>query len=89
MSARQSLMGGALIGACLLAFRPAAAEQLSDSEKIERLERQAELLQKQLKSGQSYSKRRSRRRPWTLESGAPQTRERCLSDLNTLARPTR
>jgi hypothetical protein len=46
---RQSLMGGACV--CSLAFSPAAAEQpLSDSEKIERLERQTELLQKQLKA---------------------------------------
>ena len=48
MCARRSLMGSALVGACLLAFSPAAAEPLSDAEKIERLERQAELLQKQL-----------------------------------------
>jgi hypothetical protein len=38
----------ALITVCLLAFRPAAAQTLPDSEKIERLERQAELLQAQL-----------------------------------------
>ena len=48
MRARRSLMDSALVGACLLAFSPAAAEPLSDAEKIERLERQAELLQKQL-----------------------------------------
>jgi hypothetical protein len=53
MRARQSLTGGALVGACFLAFSPAAAEPLSDSEKIERLERQTELLQKQLKALQS------------------------------------
>jgi hypothetical protein len=50
MCARQSLMGSALVGACSLAFSPAVAEPLSDSEKIERLERQTELLQKQLKA---------------------------------------
>jgi hypothetical protein len=44
-------MGGALVGGvCSLAFGPAAAVPSSDSEKIERLERQIELLQKQLKA---------------------------------------
>src|SRR6201997_3178132 len=41
-------VGSALVGACSLAFSPAAAEPLSDSEKIERLERLTDLLQKQL-----------------------------------------
>jgi hypothetical protein len=49
LRARQSLIGSALLGACSLAFSPAAAEPLSDSEKIGRLERQTELLQRQLK----------------------------------------
>jgi hypothetical protein len=53
LRARQSLMGSALVGACSLAFSPAAAEPLSDSEKIERLERQTGLLQKQLKALQA------------------------------------
>src|ERR1700758_3232290 len=48
MRATQSLMGSALVGACSLAFSPAVAEPLSDSEKIERLERLTDLLQKQL-----------------------------------------
>src|ERR1700727_1967575 len=48
MRATQSLMGSAIVGACSLAFSPALAEPLSDSEKIERLERQTELLQKQM-----------------------------------------
>jgi len=50
LRAGQSLMVGALLGACFLAFSPAAAEPLSDSEKIMRLERQTELLQKELKT---------------------------------------
>jgi hypothetical protein len=50
LDARQSLRGAALAAACFLAFSPAAAEPLSDSEKIERLERQTELLQRQLKA---------------------------------------
>jgi uncharacterized protein YPO0396 len=41
-------MGSALVASCLLTWDSAAAEQLSDAEKIERLERQGELLQKQL-----------------------------------------
>ena len=45
---RQGLMGGALIASCLLPWDSAAAESPSDAEKIERLERQGELLQKQL-----------------------------------------
>jgi hypothetical protein len=53
LRARQSLVGSALVGACSLAFSPAAAEPLSDSEKIERLERQTGLLQKQLKALQA------------------------------------
>jgi Tfp pilus assembly protein PilN len=53
LRARQSLMGSALVGACSLAFSPAVAEPLSDSEKIERLERQTGLLQKQLKALQA------------------------------------
>jgi hypothetical protein len=44
MRATQSLMGSALVGACSLAFSPGAAEPLSDSEKIERLERQTKFL---------------------------------------------
>jgi hypothetical protein len=48
MRARRSLMGSALVGACSLAFSPAVAEPLSDSEKIERLERQTELLREQM-----------------------------------------
>ena len=45
---RQGLMGGALVASCLLPWDYAAAESPSDAEKIERLERQGELLQKQL-----------------------------------------
>jgi hypothetical protein len=45
---RQGLMGGALVASCLLTWDSAAAEPPSDTEKIERLERQSELLQKQL-----------------------------------------
>src|ERR1700722_17869997 len=48
MRATQSLMGSALVGACSLAFSPAVAEPLSDSEKIERLERQTELMREQM-----------------------------------------
>src|SRR6266851_5130034 len=44
------LMCSALVGASLLALEPAAAQSLSDSEKIERLQRQTEQLQKQLKA---------------------------------------
>jgi hypothetical protein len=44
------LMCSALAGASLLALDPAAAQSLSDSEKIERLQRQTEQLQKQLKA---------------------------------------
>jgi hypothetical protein len=36
-------MGGALIASCLLTLDSVAAQSPSDSEKIERLERQAEL----------------------------------------------
>jgi hypothetical protein len=46
-------MGGALACVCSLAFSPVAAEPFSDSEKIERLERQTEMLQKQLKALQT------------------------------------
>jgi hypothetical protein len=48
LRATQSLMGSALVGTCCLAFSPAIAKPLSDSEKIERLERQTELLREQL-----------------------------------------
>jgi hypothetical protein len=44
------LIRSALVGASSLAFSPAAAEPLFDSEKIARLERQTELLQKQLEA---------------------------------------
>ena len=53
LRATHRLMGSALVGTCCLAFSPAVAEPLSDSEKIERLERQTELLQKQLRALQS------------------------------------
>jgi hypothetical protein len=45
---RQGLIGGALVASCLLPWDSAAAEQSSDADKIERLERQGELLQQQL-----------------------------------------
>src|ERR1700722_191062 len=48
MRATQSLMGSAFVGACSLAFSPAVADPLSDSEKIERLERQTELMREQM-----------------------------------------
>src|SRR6266567_1253607 len=43
-------MCSALVGASLLALDPTTAQSLSDSEKIERLQRQTEQLQKQLKA---------------------------------------
>jgi hypothetical protein len=46
--ARHGAMGGALVASCLLTWDSVAAQSPSDSEKIERLERQTELLQKQL-----------------------------------------
>jgi hypothetical protein len=46
--ARHGAMGGPLVASCLLTWDSVAAQSPSDSEKIERLERQAELLQKQL-----------------------------------------
>src|ERR1700760_29255 len=45
---RHGAMGGALVASCLLTWDSVAAQSPSDSEKIERLERQAEFLQKQL-----------------------------------------
>src|ERR1700756_3260586 len=45
---RQGLMGSALVAGCLLTWDSVAAQSPSESEKIERLERQSELLQKQL-----------------------------------------
>jgi hypothetical protein len=41
-------MGGALVASCLLTWDSVAAQSPSDAEKIERLERQSEQLQKQL-----------------------------------------
>ena len=73
---RQSLMGGACV--CSLAFSPAAAEQpLSDSEEIERLERQTELLQKQLKALKPRSRRQKRGPRWY--PGRPATRRQRLA----------
>src|ERR1700722_17077068 len=46
--ARHRAMGGALVASCLLTWDSVAAQSPSDAEKIERLERQAELLQKQM-----------------------------------------
>ena len=45
---QQGLIGGTLVVSCLLPWNSAAAESPSDAEKIERLERQGELLQQQL-----------------------------------------
>jgi hypothetical protein len=44
MCATQSFMGSAIVGACCVAFTPAVAEPLTDSDKIERLEGQTEFL---------------------------------------------
>jgi hypothetical protein len=46
--ARPGAMGGALVASCLLTWDSVAAQSPSDAEKIERLERQSELLQKQM-----------------------------------------
>ena len=46
--ARWGLAGGALLATCLLTWDSVAAQSPSEAEKIERLERQTELLQKQL-----------------------------------------
>ena len=46
--ARRGLTGGALLASCLLTWDSVAAQSPSETEKIERLERQSELLQKQL-----------------------------------------
>src|ERR1700733_6135078 len=48
--ARRGLAGGALLASCLLTWHSVAAQSPSETEKIERLERQTELLQKQLNS---------------------------------------
>ena len=48
--ARRGLAGGALLASCLLTWDSVAAQSPSETEKIERLERQTELLQKQLNS---------------------------------------
>src|ERR1700738_320636 len=45
---RHGLTGGALVTSVLLASDPTAAQSPSDADKIERLERQVDLLQKQL-----------------------------------------
>jgi hypothetical protein len=48
MSCRRNLMGcSALLGVCFLVPASAAAQSMSDAEKIQRLERQTELLQRQ------------------------------------------
>jgi hypothetical protein len=46
--ARHGAIGGALVASCLLTWDSVAAQSPSDADKIERLERQTELLQKQL-----------------------------------------
>jgi predicted RNase H-like nuclease (RuvC/YqgF family) len=46
--AKRPLVGGALLTTWLLTLGPSTAQSPSDAEKIERLERQTELLQKQL-----------------------------------------
>jgi hypothetical protein len=46
--ARRGLAGGALLASCLLTWNSVAAQSPSETEKIERLERQSELLQNQL-----------------------------------------
>ena len=60
MNFKQKLMAGtALLGACL--FLPATASaQSAEAQKIERLERQTELLQRQLKEIQGSSPERER-----------------------------
>jgi hypothetical protein len=45
---RQGLMGGALVAGCLLTPNSVSAQSSSDAEKLEQLQRQTELLQKQL-----------------------------------------
>jgi phosphate-selective porin OprO and OprP len=47
--AKRPLVGGALLTTWLLTLGPSTAQSPSDAEKIERLERQTELLQKQLR----------------------------------------
>jgi septal ring factor EnvC (AmiA/AmiB activator) len=75
--ARQSLTGGVFIAACFLALSPAAAQALSDSEKIERLERQTELLQRQLKALQAEIAETKKKAP-KREAAQPEPAARCL-----------
>jgi hypothetical protein len=56
MLAKRRLLGCAVVGGWLLSTSPAVAQAQSDAEKMERLERQVELLQKQLKAVQDEIK---------------------------------
>src|SRR5215471_21300317 len=56
MLAKLRLLGSAVIAGWLLTTSPAASQPQSDAEKMERLERQVDLLQKQLKAVQDEIK---------------------------------
>src|SRR5262249_61145370 len=56
MLAKLRLLGCAVVAGWLLTTSPAAAQGQSDAEKMDRLERQVELLQKQLKAVQDEIK---------------------------------
>src|ERR1700738_3845108 len=60
---RLGLTGGALLTSVLLASDPVAAQSPSDADKIERLERQVDLLQKQLTALQGEIRQTKKKKP--------------------------
>ena len=74
MLAKLRLLGSAVIAGWLLTTSPAAAQPQSDAEKMERLERQVDLLQKQLKAVQDEIKATKKK------TGGSQGRTRSLCD---------
>jgi hypothetical protein len=72
---RLGLTGGALVTSVLLASDPVAAQSPSDADKIERLERQVNLLQKQLTALQGEIRQTKKKTEPTQPPRHPQTQQ--------------
>src|ERR1700682_6366834 len=72
---RLGLTGGALVTSVLLASDPVAAQSPSDADKIERLERQGTLLNKQLTALQGEIRQTKKRTEPTQPPRHPQTQQ--------------
>jgi hypothetical protein len=84
---RLGLTGSALVTSVLLASDPVAAQSQSDADKIERLERQVNLLQKQLTALQGEIRQTKKKTEPTQPPRHPQTQQAGEQQVGEETRP--